>query len=78
MADHKEFELEATKSKVNFSGQFFCLEYDVPLEETQVIRTYIENGVEKGYFYLGLQAEVPLLNFIVEVLTMYSVAPSQL
>ena len=62
-------------------GGFFGLEYDVPSKVAQVTQTHTINGVDERYFYLttldcGLR--FPLSDFIVEVLRVYGVAPSQL
>ena len=55
LADHEEFESEATKSKVDLSSWLFGLGYDIPTDGTQVTMTHIENGFRSFLpFYLQL------------------------
>ena len=75
------FEPKATKSKVDFLGRLFSFEYKVPEEGFLVSDSRTVGGVEKGCFYLiafayGLR--FPLSDFIVKVLRVYNVVPSQL
>ena len=62
-------------------GVFFDLNFELPPAEVHTSKVRIENGVMDGYFY-----EVPLdsrlnfhfPNFMVEILTNYGIASSQL
>ena len=81
LADHEMFEPRANRSKVDPSRQFFGLEYEVSEEGFLVSDSRIVGGVEEGYFYVVTFTygfRFPFLNFIMKVLRVYNIAPSQL